>query len=355
VRFILLLLLGGGLVLLPELAGHLPGPLATVARLPERILARFVPPRVPPEVRLADLTPAERAAVKGLGARLAGLLVWSSNRGGNHDLYLLDLRSQTVRRLTTHPHVDFLSRFSPDGRRVVFLRSQREWVSFREESAWDVLVINADGTGEERIARGAYHPTWVPDGSGVVYYRGPRIFRYDFATRRETLLVDAAAELGGRVELGDPEMGPSRRHLAFYLRGHAAGAAVFDLETRALVPLTREQACQTTWAPDGRALVWVETGGQGGTRVMTGGSDGAGRRVLIDLPGRHSHEYFPKLASDGRWLVWGATAEGHEHDRADYEIFLWELGAPPESAVRLTHHPGNDQWPDLWIRPRGGA
>jgi hypothetical protein len=97
----------------------------------------------------------------------------------------------------------------------------------------------------------------------------------------------------------------------------------------------------------------METGGNGGTRVMSGEADGGGRRLFMDLPGPHSHEYFPKLSNDGRWLVWGAAAEGHEHDRADYEIFVWEFGAPSEQAVRLTHHPGNDQWPDLDVRPRG--
>jgi Tol biopolymer transport system component len=56
-------------------------------------------------------------------------------------LYLLDLHRLTVRQLTHNPHVDFFSRFSPDGRRVLFLRSQREWVSFREEGAWDVMLV----------------------------------------------------------------------------------------------------------------------------------------------------------------------------------------------------------------------
>jgi hypothetical protein len=83
---------------------------------------------------------------------------------------------------------------------------------------------------------------------------------------------------------------------------------------------------------------------------MTGRPDGSGRRVLIDLPGARSHEYFPKLSGDGRWLVWGASDGGHEHDRADYEIYVWEVGTAPEAAVRLTHHPGNDQWPDLYVR-----
>ena len=84
---------------------------------------------------------------------------------------------------------------------------------------------------------------------------------------------------------------------------------------------------------------------------MAGSADGSDRRVFMDLPGTRSHEYFPKLSNDGRWLVWAASAEGHEHDRADYEIFVWRVGTPWDQAVRLTQHAGNDQWPDLWVRP----
>ena len=67
------------------------------------------------------------------------------------------------------------------------------------------------------------------------------------------------------------------------------------------------------------------------------------------LPGRRSHEYFPELSADGKWLVWGITQRGHDHDIADYEIYLWEVGTPQESAVRLTYHSGNDGWPDIFI------
>ena len=39
-----------------------------------------------------------------------------------------------------------------------------------------------------------------------------------------------------------------------------------------------------------------------------------------------------------------------EHgDRADYEIFLWEVGTDPAGATRLTFHTGNDQWPDVFV------
>lgn len=344
-------LLGAGAVAaLPGVAADLPEPLAAVARLPERLWTRVFPPRVSRTARLDGLTGPEREAVRTLGARLDGLLAWSSNRSGNHELYLLDLRGQSIRRLTNTPNVEFFARFSPDGRQIVFMRSQKEWVSFREHDPWDLFLMNIDGTEERRIVRGGYHPTWTADGKAVVFQRGLQALRHDLATGQETVLVDGPAAIPGITELGDPELSPDGRRVALYARGPLQGNAVFDLGSRTLVPLGQVQACQPTWAPDGQSLVWIEIEGHGGTRVMTGKPDGRERRVLIDLPGAHSHEYFPKLSSDGRWLVWGAAAEGHEHDRADYEIFVWEVGTPPGSAVRLTRHPGNDQWPDLYVR-----
>src|SRR5262245_38902012 len=72
--------------------------------------------------RLTGLTRREREAVSTLAQTLDGLIVWSSNRSGDHELYLLDLRGPAVRRLTHDTHVDFFPRVSPDGQRIVFLR-----------------------------------------------------------------------------------------------------------------------------------------------------------------------------------------------------------------------------------------
>jgi hypothetical protein len=76
---------------------------------------------------------------------------------------------------------------------------------------------------------------------------------------------------------------------------------------------------------------------------------------FMDLPGRRSHEYFPKLSSDGKWLVWGITQRGHDHDIADYEVYFWEVGSAPDSAARLTFHSANDRWPDVYLDQSGGA
>ena len=70
---------------------------------------------------------------------------------------------------------------------------------------------------------------------------------------------------------------------------------------------------------------------------------------LMDLPGRRSHEYFPKFDRTGQYMVWCATDKGHDHDLYDYEVYFWKRGEPVKSAVRLTFHSGNDRWPDVYI------
>ena len=55
------------------------------------------------------------------------------------------------------------------------------------------------------------------------------------------------------------------------------------------------------------------------------------------------------MSPDGKWLVWGATDKGHDHDMFDYELYLWKIGEPVETATRITYNSGNDRWPDIWF------
>ena len=85
------------------------------------------------------------------------------------------------------------------------------------------------------------------------------------------------------------------------------------------------------------------------TRMARVDRQGRTPEVLMDAPGEWSHEYFPRISNDETLLVFGAARVGHEHDTADYEIFLWRVGTPWESVARLSFHTGNDQWPDCWV------
>ena len=318
----------------------------SLTRLTERVLTRWFPPEPPPQV--PGMSALERGAWRVLGRRLDGRLLWSSNRNGNHDLYVVELGSGAEQRLTDHAHVDFFSRFSPDGTQISFLRSRRPWVSFRDETAWDLHLMNADGSGERRLVEGAYHPTWRPDGSGLVYAYENRIFGYDLESGT-TALIHSGADAPTEGRVLEPEISADGM-LALTLRDvPRETVGVLDTAAGRFQSLASRGACQITWFPGRRQAVWIDPRGAGGTRVMTADLGDGAERPLMDLPGEYSHEYFPRVTADGQWLVWGASSGGHEHDRADYEIFIWRIGEPWERSVRVTYSPANDQWPDLFV------
>lgn len=301
---------------------------------------------VPPKRHGQPIGGQESAAFAEAARGFRGRIAWSSNRSGNHEIYLLDLRGgrPLLERLTDDPHVDGFPRFSPDGSQILFNRSRQTWVSDRNPEPWDVWIMEADGRRPRRIAEFGFHASFAPDGRSVVFARAAQVVRRSLDDGREEVLVDSGKVLGGWGH--EPDLRDHR--LAVTIRGTMYGGfGIYDATTRKLTAFPGD-SCQIAWWPGQERLIWIEGHqGNGGTRVAWGPSDGRRVETLIDLPGAYSHEYFPRLSRDGAWLAWAASAGDHEPGRADYEIFLWKLGEPWDRALRLTHHTANDQWPDL--------
>lgn len=284
-----------------------------------------------------------RAATRGLKAKIA----WSSNRSGSHELYLLTLPELKLERLTRNDRVDFYCRFSPDGRELVFVRSQKPWVSERDWKQWDVYRLDLATGRESLVARGGDYPLWVGQDQ-VSFLRGNQVVLKSLGSGREQVIFDSTGPpLEGTI--GTPALSPVNRCLlAVAARGKHNGVFVVDLaHGNRLIPIG--QGCELAWFPDGRQLHWVEAHGNGGTRVMRSALDPVRPRVWVDKPGPYSHEYFVRLSRDGRWMVWCAAAKGHEHDKADYEVFLWDTARPLNQAVRLSFDKRNDRWPDIYL------
>src|SRR5262249_60433754 len=70
-----------------------------------------------------------------------------------------------LRRLTWGPDSDSPA-WAPEGKRIAFTRHARG------SSEGDIWVMRADGSGQQRIAGGAWDdddPTWAPDGSAIAF------------------------------------------------------------------------------------------------------------------------------------------------------------------------------------------
>ena len=304
----------------------------------------------PPPGQAIPIPADEEAKRQQVTAGLNGFVVWSSNRSGQHDLYRCDLPKLNVRRLTTHPHVDTYPRIAPDGKQVVFARSQKPWVSQRNVSEWDIYLLDLENGRERLLATNGYTPTWSSDGKIVWFQRGPTaIVEHRLASGHERVGFSVEkASLPERTIFYTPAPSGRDDRMAVKVRGDIRGNLIMDADGQ----FRRiSGGCQPNWGPGDAFLYYIDHGGRGKNLVWRADPSTGERTRWLDLAGDYSHEYFPRVSSDGRYLVLGASAEGHEHDVADYEIFLWEIGQPSESVARLTHHAGNDCWPDIYLEP----
>lgn len=279
-----------------------------------------------------------------------GFMVWSSNRSGNHEIFKMSLPDRGITQLTGHPHVDYHPRISPDGKRIVFARSRKPGLSTRNQLDWDVMMLNLE-TGEERkLAEFGNFPTWSADGRKVYYqYRVEQFGEYDLDDEAHRVVFHAGmGAVGQGAGLQTPHLSPDGESIAVTLRFKQHLIGTVDFKGR----ITRiADGCQLTWSPTGNFLYYVDYGGRMKNAIYIYEPSVGKSQMILDLPGEFSHEYFPKLSSDERYMVFGASRseKAHEHDKADFEMFLWQIGTPVDNVRRLTFNKSNDNYPDIHL------
>ena len=319
----------------------------------------------PPMGSAVQPTSKEQKALDGLKGTIKGQIVWSTSRSNpHHDLWIMNADGTDPKQLTKGDNVDWYSRFSPDGAKVLFTRSKSGWVSENDAEypdKWDLWTINTDGSDEKKVADNAAWGVWQPDGKNIVFARRTKVFMKDLGSGEEKLILDGDVAFKKGTILQQPTISPDGKLLAVTLRGTSRETGVWNLEKK--VWNKTGGGCQIQWLGSSNRIYRVNPTGNGGTAApseilaMTLDADGKPTENignikkfhLMDLPGRRSHEYFPKFDPTGEYMVWGATDKGHDHDIYDYELYVWKIGQPIPSAVRITFHSGNDRWPDIFL------
>ena len=246
------------------------------------------------------------------------------------DLYTLPITGGVATAISQGLAFDSQPRFSPDGRRVVFVSDR--------SGADNVWIMSLDGRDTVQVSNrlsGAFiSPTWTPDGNYVVVSRG-QLWLYDVSGGTGTQLTRAPA---GAMLLG-PSFGPDARYVYYAQRqgGWQYNAAmpqaqlgVYDRDagTATTISARYGSAFRPAVSPDGRWLAYASReDSQTGLRLRELVS-GAERWLVLPIQ-RDNIEAYPDLDAlpgyswmpDSRSLI------------ISYEGKIWRVpleGAPTE-------------------------
>ena len=136
------------------------------------------------------------------------------SKDGNPEVYVLNLSTGALRRLTSNAAIDTEPSWSPTGREIAF-------VSDRAGPA-QVFVMDAEGTNVRRLTQGGFNtqPRWSPKGDIIAYTS--RQGNHDlWAVSRGSNRVDSRlvrAAMKARV-------GAERRHPCFSRAGSSISSS----------------------------------------------------------------------------------------------------------------------------------
>ncbi|MDX1531741.1 MAG: hypothetical protein R3362_09465, partial [Rhodothermales bacterium] len=318
---------------------------------------------------------------------------------GGFALYLLDVETRAVRRLTRPPRLargDTEPAFSPDGRHVAFVRSGTEG-----DDA--VFVVPVSGGEPRRVTTGSHEINgldWDTRGGSIVYASvregGAGLWRVSAAGGRPEWIASAGTAgrighpsvSGGRLTYeqrstetnvwsigprgrmarfihstrwdSHPSVGPDGRIAFASERSGTREIWTADPDGTHPVQLTELGALSgsPSWSPDGRRIAFdARPDGNADIFVIDAGG---GRPVrLTDAPADDVapswsndslHVYFASNRS-GRWEVWRVPAAGGEPSRVTYRGGYY---AAESSDGRFLYYTKKNE-AGLWRRPLEGG
>jgi TolB protein len=351
-------------------------------------IMRATPP-APPVVRTISYSGLDRAPS---GSRDGRFIAFVSERDGKQRIWLKQYPGGDEVALTSGP--DSEPRFSPDGSQVLFTR---------DEGSVPVLYRVATVGGEPRkIAENAVGGDWSPDGRRIVFLRNVREGNAEHAVvhlvdangqdERE-ILVDEI-----RVDLSTPRWSPDGKTIAITRRlGENAAGTILLVDAAAAgkarnleQPPPAGLLSTVAWSADSRSVVYSQAAGIAASgdiaqstaarlvrQDVTSGRDqtvlwlpghasyvepfGDGRLILGITATRqnlseaavggpatprwltrgNSVDRQPVVSPDGRWVLFSSYRGGG--------LDLWKLSLETGAAKRITEDPADD-WDPAFTR-----
>ncbi|MFC1660586.1 TolB family protein, partial [Gemmatimonadota bacterium] len=227
----------------------------------------------------------------------------------NWEILLINADGSGRVNLTNTPDVDeHYPHASPDGGKILFVAIEGEG---RRDRSRNVYYMNVDGTGKTKVAENAYQPTWSGDGRSIAYLKGEYQRYSSSMTSNEGLAI---YDLATQTSRDHPEDGlrmlynltwsPDGNWFVATSRGGRRGNVLFDASTAGVRSLSI-RGCRPDISPDGSRIAWGRTDQElrVGTFTPTSGGDNVVNQEPVVAVNRADKVYHVDWSPDGRYLA----------------------------------------------------
>lgn len=282
---------------------------------------------------------SERAGAAFGGIGINGKIVFTSDRDGDNEIFVINDDGTGVTQLTANAFDDQQPSFSPDGFRIAFTSNR--------DGDFEIFVMDADGTDVVQLTSNAAddtNPDWTAKGAKIV-----------FVTNRDGNLEVYAMNSDGSSQVnrtGDPGVDnspagtPGAATDDFFFNTDREGDVEVYSQTGAFPagPITTNAASDSEPDPSaaGPNLVFTSTRDAGNNEIYNRNLISSVETRLTNDAASDTH---PSLSPNGTKIVFTSTRDG-----GDQEIVV--MNADGSLPVNLTSNAAQDFQPD-W-GPDGG-
>ena len=261
-------------------------------------------------------------------------IVFYSNRdSGYNDVYLLEVDTSNIVRLTQGQSNFFSGPFSPDGAQVLF-------TGFGLTHSY-IGVMNADGSGQLELTNlpdsDEAFPAWSPSGKQIAFTS-----RRD--SNNEIYIMNADGSDPKRITNSPkddfaPAWSPDGSKIAFVSdRDNQTGIYslyIMNVDGSNVIRLTNDDSIDYSpdWSPDGMEIIYYSIrDGQADIYIIN-----VGNSEEMNLTNTPADEYAPRWSPDGSQIAFQTNRDGN------WEIYLMDMDG--SNLINLTKDPADDQSP----------
>jgi len=261
-------------------------------------------------------------------------IAFTSDRGGNDDIYVMNSNGTNIRQLTSNPFAalflnsgnaaDFAPAWSPNGKQIAFVSGHNNSSITYVDT--DIFIMDANGQnvtewkGSRPYAADKY-PEWSPDGCCIIFTSSPITASGETGVSNIYL---GSKNPGSEADItnltlvdamdSDPSWSPDGTRVAFSsYKDDNWHIYVMNKDGSGMVQITFGQGSEAEispeWSPDGAHIVYT---GVLGTRadIYSINVDGS---QMVKLTNGPANSYLAAWSPDSRRIAFVSNLEGVEN------------------------------------------